>query len=63
MNALITHTRTEAALLAREPAAVAFTLLLPMILRTLNGSDGNGADPRFGGAGFINVLMARYLVY
>lgn len=63
MNALITLTRTEAALLAREPAAVAFTLLLPLILLTLNGSAGNAADPRFGGAGFIDVLMAGYLVY
>jgi len=63
MNALLTLTRTEAALLAREPAAVAFTLLLPLILLVLNGSGGNAPDPTFGGAGLIDVLVPGYLVY
>lgn len=63
MNPLLTLTRVEATLLAREPAAVAFTLLLPMILLTLNGSGGNAPNPTFGGAGTIDVLMAGYLVY
>ena len=55
--------RVEAALLAREPAAVAFTLLLPLILLVLNGSGGNAPNPVFGGAGTVDVLMAGYLVY
>ncbi|MFP5282436.1 MAG: ABC transporter permease [Actinomycetes bacterium] len=63
MNSFLTLTRVEAALFAREPAAVAFTLLLPLILLVLNGSGGNPPDPRFGGAGVIDVLMAGYLVY
>lgn len=63
MNSLLTLTRVEAALLAREPAAVAFTLLLPLILLVLNGSTGNAPNPAFDGAGTIDVLMAGYLVY
>jgi ABC-2 type transport system permease protein len=63
MRTLATLTRVEGALLAREPAAVAFTLLLPLILLVLNGSAGNAANPTFGGAGTVDVLMAGYLVY
>jgi len=63
MNSLLTLTRVEAALLAREPAAVAFTLLLPLILLVLNGSGGNAPNPTFGGAGSVDVFMAGYLVY
>ena len=63
MKSLATLTRVEAALLAREPAAVAFTLLLPLILLVLNGSGGNEPNPTFGGAGTVDVLMAGYLVY
>lgn len=63
MNALLTLTRVESALLAREPAAVLFTLLLPLVLLVLNGSAGNAPNPVFGGAGTVDVLMAGYLVY
>ena len=63
MRSLATLTRVEAALLAREPAAVAFTLLLPLILLVLNGNGGNESNPTFGGAGTVDVLMAGYLVY
>ena len=63
MKSLLTLTRVETALLAREPAAVAFTLLLPLILLAINGSAGNEPTERFGGAGAVDVLMAGYLVY
>lgn len=63
MSALITLTRVESALLLREPAAVGFTLLLPLVLLTLNGSAGNVPDPAFGGAGIVDVLVPGYLVY
>ncbi len=63
MRSLVTLTRVEAALLAREPAAVAFTLLLPLILLVLNANGGNEPNPVFGGAGTVDVLMAGYLVY
>jgi ABC-2 type transport system permease protein len=53
----------EGALLLREPAAVLFTLALPLVLLALNGSAGNDPEPRFGGAGTVDVLMAGYLVY
>jgi len=60
---LATLTRVETALLLREPAAVLFTLALPVVLLVLNGQVGNDPNPRFGGAGAIDVLMAGYLVY
>jgi ABC-2 type transport system permease protein len=63
MSALLTLTRVETALLMREPAAVLFTLLLPLILLVLNGSGGNAPNPTFGGAGVVDVLMAGLLVY
>jgi ABC-2 type transport system permease protein len=63
MSALITLTRVESALLMREPSAVLFTLLLPVILLVLNGSGGNAPNPVFGGAGTVDVLMAGLLVY
>jgi ABC-2 type transport system permease protein len=61
--ALATLTRVETLLLLREPAAVLFTLALPLVLLTLNGSGGNEPNPLFGGAGITDVLMAGYLVY
>ena len=61
--ALATLTRVETLLLLREPAAVLFTLALPLVLLVLNGSGGNEPNPRFGGAGITDVLMAGYLVY
>jgi hypothetical protein len=41
---------------------VLFTLALPLVL-LLNSSEGNAPNPRFGGAGTTDVLMAGYLVY
>ena len=61
--ALTTLTRVETLLLLREPAAVLFTLALPLVLLALNGSGGNEPNPYFGGAGVTDVLMAGYLVY
>jgi ABC-2 type transport system permease protein len=61
--ALATLTRVETLLLLREPAAVLFTLALPLVLLVLNGSGGNEPNPRFGGAGIVDVMMAGYLVY
>ena len=63
MAALATLTRVETLLLLREPAAVFFTLALPLVLLVLNGSGGNDPNPRFGGAGTVDVLMAGFLVY
>src|SRR4028118_2126553 len=63
MSALLILTRVEAALLMREPTVMLFTLLLPLILLTLNGSDGNVPNPAFGGDGVVDVLMAGLLVY
>jgi ABC-2 type transport system permease protein len=63
MSPLATLTRVETSLLLREPAAVLFTLLLPLVLLVLNGSAGNAPNPLFGGAGTIDVLIPGYLVY
>jgi ABC-2 type transport system permease protein len=63
LTALATLTRVETLLLLREPAAVGFTLALPLVLLVLNASDGNTPNPRLGGAGTVDVLMAGYLVY
>jgi ABC-2 type transport system permease protein len=62
-TALATLTRVETLLLLREPAAVLFTLALPLVLLLLNGSVANERTPRFGGAGTTDVLLAGYLVY
>ena len=61
--ALATLTRVETLLLLREPAAVLFTLALPLVLLLLNSPDGNTPNPLFGGAKTTDVLMAGYLVY
>ena len=63
MRALATLTRVEASLLMREPAAIAFTLLLPMVLLVLNGGAGNEPQPTLGGAGVIDVFVPGYIVY
>lgn len=56
-------TRVETALLFREPAAVLFTLALPLVLLALNSSAGNEPRPEFGGAGVVDVVVPGYLVY
>lgn len=63
MRALATLTRVETALLSREPAAVLFTLALPLILLTINGGAGNAPNATLGGAGVVDVLIAGYIVY
>ena len=60
---LLVLARVESSLLLREPAAVLFTLALPLLLLSLNAAQGNAPDPRLGGAGAIDVLVAGYLVY
>lgn len=63
MKALMTLTRVEAALLLREPAAVLFTLGLPLVLLALNSGQGNAPDEQFGGVGLLDVLVPGLLVY
>ena len=63
ITTLGTLTRVETNLLLREPAAVLFTLALPLVLLVLNGADGNEPNPAFGGAGTVDVLLAGLLVY
>ena len=60
---LTTLTRVESALLWREPAAVLFTLALPLLLLALNGSSGNVPQVSFGGVGIVDVMVPGYLVY
>lgn len=61
MRPFLTLTRVEMALLAREPAAVFFTLALPLLLLSLQGGD-NTADPKLGGFGTIDVMVPGYLL-
>src|SRR5688572_20836334 len=63
MRSFLTLSRVEFLLLMREPAAVAFTLGLPLVLLALNGGDGNRPDPDLGGHGLIDLLLPGYLVY
>jgi ABC-2 type transport system permease protein len=63
MRPFATLSRVEFALLMREPAAVLFTLGLPVVLLMLNGGDGNRPDPALGGAGLIDILVPGFLVY
>lgn len=51
----------ELKLFVREPTAVFFTLLLPLLLLVLNGAGGNAPDPRFGGAGIVDMLVPGYI--
>lgn len=63
MRALATLTRVEVSLLLREPAAVLFTLGLPLVLLALNGGQGNSPQAQFGGLGIVDVLVPGLLVY
>lgn len=55
--------RVELALLLREPAAVFFTLALPLLLLALNGAQGNAPVAELGGLGAVDVFVPGYLVY
>lgn len=59
MRGLTTLTRVEASLLAREPAALFFTLLLPLLLLLLNA----GGDDLGVGLPVLEALVPGYLVY
>jgi ABC-2 type transport system permease protein len=63
VSALATLTRVEASLLLREPAAVFFTIGLPLLLLVLNGADGNAPQEQLGGAGVVDVVAPCYVVY
>lgn len=63
MRALLTLTRVEASLLLREPAAVLFTLGLPIVLLALNGGQGNAPQAQLGGQGVVDVIAPGLVVY
>lgn len=54
-------TWVELKLFFRDPGAAFFTLALPVLLLVLNGAGGNDPDPRFGGAGAIDVLVPGFI--
>jgi ABC-2 type transport system permease protein len=62
MRPFLTMTRVEVSLLLREPAALFFTLGLPLLLLTLNGGAGNAPQEMFGGAGLVDVLTPGLLL-
>ena len=61
MTALRKTTVMELKLWLREPAAAFFTLALPLILLSLNGSQGNAPDAALGGAGGVDMLLPGYI--
>jgi ABC-2 type transport system permease protein len=63
MRPFLILSRVEFLLLMREPAAVGFTLLLPLVLLSLNDNDGNAPIPGAGGAGLVDIMVPSYLVY
>ena len=63
MRALATLTRVEVSLLLREPAAVVFTIGLPLVLLALHGGQGNAPQAALGGRGIVDVLVPGLLVY
>jgi ABC-2 type transport system permease protein len=63
MRALVTLTRVEFLLLLRVPAAVIFTLAIPLVLLALNGGEGNQPVAAFGGEPVLDVMVPGYLVY
>jgi len=63
MRSFLTLSRVEFLLLMREPAAVGFTLLLPLVLLSLNDNKGNAPIPGAGGAGLVDIMVPSYLVY
>lgn len=62
MRSFLTLTRVEVSLLLREPAALFFTLVLPLLLLALNGGEGNQPRAELGGYGMIDVMVPGYLL-
>lgn len=62
MRTFAVLTRTELALLLREPAALFFTFALPLLLLSLNGGVGNEPQAAFGGVGLLDVMVPGYLL-
>ena len=62
MHATWTMTRTEIKLFLREPMAVFFTLVFPLMMLFLFGSIfGNEPDPDLGGRGSVDVSVPGYM--
>ena len=62
MHATWTMTRTEIKLFLREPMAVFFTLVFPLMMLFLFGSIfGNDPDPALGGRGSVDVSIPGYM--
>lgn len=61
MRSFLTLARIELALLTREPAAVFFTLGLPLLLLALQGGE-NTPEPELGGFGAIDVMVPGYVL-
>jgi ABC-2 type transport system permease protein len=60
-RALWRTTLVELRLYLREPAAAFFSLLLPLILLVLNGSQGNEPRRDLSGEGIVDALMPGYV--
>lgn len=62
MNATRKLTWTDFKLLLRNPIAVGFTILFPLLLLFVFGSIfGNAPDPQLGGYGLIDVAVPAYV--
>lgn len=62
MTATWRMTRTEIKLFLREPMAVFFTLVFPLMMLFLFGSIyGNDPDPYLGGRGSVDVMVPGYM--
>lgn len=62
MQTFLTLTRVEISLLLREPAALFFTLVLPLLLLALNGSGGDVPQAAFGGDSVVDVMLPGMLL-
>jgi ABC-2 type transport system permease protein len=63
MRTFATMTRIEIGLVLREPAALFFILVLPLLLLMLNGAGGaNEPQEMFGGVGLVDVLLPGLLL-
>lgn len=61
MTALRMTYASELKMFAREPAALFFTIALPLLLLVLNGTGTEGGvENGFGGASFVDVMVPAY---